>query len=550
MKHKSLILAFFILIIFSLGFLAIDEKENAGGEELLWPEYDNCTSIVVTKSVSADGSVMTTHSCDGGWEFRLHVVPGKTHKPGEMRPVYKGGGRGAERGQAVKVGEIPEVKKTFSRFDIAYPFMNEKQLAMGETTFVGRRELYNSDGMWDIMALQRIALERTSTAREAIKLMGELVAQDGYGDYGECLTIIDTKEAWVFEIMGAGPLEIGAVWAARRVPEGEVFVSANRSRIGEIAIEDTENFMASENVFSLGEEMGWYDPESGKPFKFNEVYAPSTSLFCSRREWRVLSTLTPGLNLDPWALKYPFSVKPEKKVTIQMLKSFHRDYYQGTEFDLSKGPAAGPFSNPNRYRTLTRPPKGYVGWERPISIFRCSYCIIAQTRDWLPDWIGGLTWFAEDDPKTSCFIPLYGCITKVPEAFEIGRRDKFDRKSAWWAFDFVSNWANLRYSLIIKDIKKASTDFENTFLELQPAVEARAKTLYEENPEACRQYLTKYSNEMAQRVLDDWWALADYLITKYNDGYINLGARREAPGYPKEWLDAVGYGKTKIKNRK
>jgi len=551
MKHRSLVLASFSLILFSLGFFIFSGKEKAPREEkFLLPEYDNCTSIAVTKSVSADGSVMTTHSCDGGWEFRLHVVPGKTHKSGEMRPVYKGGGRGAERGQAVKVGEIPEVKQTFSRFDIAYPFMNEKQLAFGETTFMGRRELYNSDGMWDIMALQRIALERTSTAREAIKLMGELVAKDGYGDFGECLTIIDTKEAWVFEIMGAGPLEIGAVWAARRVPEGEVSVSANRSRIGKISIEDTENFMASENVFSLGEEMGWYDPKSENPFKFNDVYAPSTSLGCSRREWRVLSTLAPGLKLDPWALEYPFSVKPEKKVSLQMLKSFHRDYYQGTEFDLSKSLAAGPFSNPNRFSTRTRPPKGYIGWERPISIFRCSYCIIAQTRDWLPDWIGGLTWFAEDDPKTSCFIPLYGCITKVPEAFEIGRRDKFNRKSAWWAFDFVSNWANLRYSLIIKDIKKAYTDFESTFPELQPAVEARAKILYEENPEACREYLTKYSNEMAQRVVDDWWALADYLIAKYNDGYINLGARREAPGYPKEWLDAVGYGKTKIKKRK
>jgi len=377
-----------------------------------------------------------------------------------------------------------------------------------------------------------------------------LVKKYGYGDYGECLTLIDTKEAWVFEIMGPGPLKIGAVWAAQRVPDGEVSVSANRSRIAEINIKDTENFMASENVFTLGKEKGWYDPESGKPFKFNRVYAPSESIGCRRREWRVLSTLAPGLKLNPWTLEHPFSVKPEKKISVQTLMSFHRDHYQGTEFDLSKGLAAGPFGNPNRFPTWTRPPKGHLGWERPISIFRCSYCFVAQTRDWLPDWIGGLAWFAEDDPKTSCFVPLYCCIIAVPESFQIGRRDKFDRKSAWWAFDFVSNWTNLRYSHIIEDIKKAATDFENTFFELKPAVEARAKTLYEENPQACREYLTKYSNEMAQRVVNDWWALADYLIVKYNDGYLNLGARRQAPGYPKEWLDAVGYGKTKIKNKR
>jgi len=550
MRHKSLFFVVFVLLLFPISSLNHSGKERTlEQEDVLWSEFENCTSVLVTKGASADGSVMTTHSCDGGYEFRLHVVPGKTSQPGEMRPVYKGGGFGAERRQAVKVGEIPEIKQTFSRFDIAYSFMNEKQLGIGETTFGGRRELYNDEGMFDIMELQRIVLERASTVREAIRIIGELVKEHGYGDFGECLTFIDKKEAWVFEIMGAGPLEIGAVWAAKRVPDGEVFVSANRSRIVEINIEDTENFMASENVLSLGEEMGWYDPESGKPFKFNEVYAPSESIGCRRREWRVLSTLAPGLKLDPWSVEYPFSVKPEKKVCVEFLKSFHRDYYQGTEFDLSQGLAAGPFQNPNRFSTLMRPPEGYMGWERPISIFRCSYCIILQSRDWLPDWIGGLAWFAADDPKTSCYVPFYCGITTVPEAYQIGRRDMFDRKSAWWAFDFVSNWSNLRFSQIIEDIRKAYTDFENTFLNLQPAVEARAQTLCKENPVACREYLTRYSNETAQRVVDDWWALADYLIVKYNDGYINLPGERRGVGYPKEWLDAVGYGKTKIINK-
>jgi dipeptidase len=549
-KHKGIFFVVFILFLFLLlALIPLGKKSTLEQEDDSWTEFENCTSIVVSKKASADGSVMTTHSCDGGWEFRLNVVPGKTSKKGEMRPVYKGGGRGAERRQAIKVGEIPEFKQTFSRFDVAYPFLNEKQLGIGETTFGGRRELYNPEGKFDIMALQRIVLERTSTAREAIKMIGELVKKYGYSDNGECLTFIDTKEAWQFEIMGAGPLEIGAVWAAVRIPEGEVSVSANRSRIGEINIKDKDNYLASENIFTLGEEMGWYDPKSDKPFRFYEVYAPSNSIGCRRREWRVFSTLAPGLKLDPWAVRYPFSIKPEKKVTKQMLMSLHRDFYQGTEHDLSKGLAAGPFNNPNRYSTRTRPPKGHIGWERPISIFRCSYCIVVQVRDWLPDWIGGLVWFAEDDPKTSCFVPFYGGITKVPESYQIGRRDVFDKKSAWWAFDFVSNWANLRYSQMSEDIKKASTDFENTFFNLQASVEARAEALYKENPQACREYLTEYSNETAQRVVDDWWALADYLIVKYNDGYVNVPEGRSASGYPKEWLDAVGYGKTKIINK-
>ncbi|MFQ6069911.1 MAG: dipeptidase [Candidatus Aminicenantales bacterium] len=549
MRKRIINFSVISLVFLSLLATALLEKNSDRDNAFTPPGFENCTSILVSKGASADGSVMTSHACDGGYEFRLRVIPGKKHDAGEMRPIHKGGGHGAERKQAVQVGEIPQIPHTYSRFDIAYSFMNEKQLGIGETTFGGRKELYNPNGKWDIMALQRIVLERCSTAREAIKLIGELVKKDGYGDYGECLTFIDKKEAWVFEIMGSGPLEFGAVWAAKKVPDGEVFVSANRSRIGELDFKDTENYMASDNVISLAVKKGWYDPNSGKPFRFNKAYAPSDSIGCRRREWRVLSTLAPDLKLDPWSVDYPFSVRPERKVTVEDLKNFHRDFYQGTEFDLSKGLAAGPFSNPNRFATWTRPPKGYMGWERPISIFRCSYCVVLQARDWLPDWIGGLAWFAEDDPKTSCFVPLYCSITDVPQAFKIGRRDVFNRESAWWAFDFVSNWANLRWNAMIEDIRRAYQDFERTFSELQPAVEARAKTLYKENPRACQEYLTRYSNEMAKRVVDDWWALADYLIVKYNDGYINLPEGRRAPGYPKEWLEAVGYGKVKIKNK-
>ena len=521
---------------------------GAVGQEIMnWEGLDNCTSVLVTKSASVDGSVMTTHSCDGNYEFRIHVIPAKRHPQGTMRPVYKGGGRGREQRQARIAGEIPEVEQTFTRYDAAYSFMNEKQVAIGETTIGGKRELYNNEGLFDIMALERVALERASTAREAIKIMGELAMQYGYGDNGECLTVIDPNEAWMFEIFGGGPIEISAVWAARRIPDGEIGVSANRSRITSLDLKDEDHYMASENVFLLAEDMGWWDPESGEEFVFNKAYAGPPGLYNLRREWRVFDILAPSLELDPWNTNIPFSVKPDKKVSPRDLMKIHRDYYEGTEFDMTKGLAAGAFGSPNRWATRTRAPEGTIGWERSISIFRCSYCVVLQCRNWLPDWIGGLVWFAEDDPKTSCFVPFYCGITKLPEAFEFGGRDKFERESAFWAFTFVANWAELKFSYMIEDIKKMYTTFEDGFFNLQPIIEKRAQELYKEKPELAQEYLTEYSCTMAQGTVDEWWKFGDYLITKYSDGYINLPTTGQTVGYPQEWLDAVGFGKTKIK---
>jgi len=539
MRCKGIILAAAMLLFLINGAV--------GQEKISWEELDNCTSVLVTKGASVDGSVMTTHSCDGNYEFRIRLIPAKRHSPGTMRPVYKGGGRGRERGEARIVGEIPEVEQTFARYDAAYPFMNEKQVAIGETTIGGKRELYNNEGLFDIMALERIALERASTAREAIKIMGVLATKYGYDDNGECLTVIDPNEAWMFEIFGPGPIEIGAVWAARRIPDGEIGVSANRSRITTLDLNDEDHYMASENVFSLAEEMGWWDPESGEEFVFNKAYANPPGFYNLRREWRVFDILAPSLKLDPWDTNVPFSVKPDKKVAPRDLMRIHRDYYEGTEFDMTKGLAAGAFGSPNRWATRTRAPEGTIGWERSISIFRCSYCVVLQCRDWLPDWIGGLVWFAEDDPKTSCFVPFYCGITRIPEAFEFGGRDKFERGSAFWAFNFVANWAELKYSYMIEDIKKMYTTYGEGFFNLQPIIEKRAQELYKEKPELAQEYLTEYSCTMAQRTVDEWWEFGDYLITKYSDGYINLPTTGRTVGYPKEWLDAVGFGKTKIK---
>ena len=504
---------------------------------------DHCTSIVVSKSASADGSVMTTHAVDGNFEFRISLVPSKDHPQGAMRPVMKGGGRGRERAQAIRVGEIPEIEHTYARFDASYPFMNEKQVAIGETTIGGRRELFNDEGMFDIMCLQGIALERATTAREAIRIMGDLATQHGYSDYGECLTVIDKHEAWFFEIFGAGPINVGAVWAARRIPEGEIGVSANRSRITTLDVNDTDHCMASDNVFSLAEEMGWWDPESGEPFVFNKAYASPPSYYSYRREWRVYDLLAPSQNFSHYDRDLPFSVKPDKSVSYEDLMRIHRDSYEGTEFDLTRGLAAGPFGSPNRWSTQVRAPGGYVGWERSIAIFRCAYCVVLQCREDLPDWIGGRAWFAEDDPKTSCFIPFYCGITRLPECFQVGGRDRFERDSAFWAFNFVANWAELKYAHMIEDIRSKVTEFETKFLQELPEIEVKAAAMIRKDPEAAQALLTEYCYTNSQETVDAWWELSEMLITKYSDGYINLPKTGDRVGYPKTWLDGVGYGK-------
>jgi dipeptidase len=545
MKARKLLL--FMSLVFALSILVGSFGMASAVEE----EEGNCTAIIAGKDASVDGSVMTTHTCDGWYDARLVVVPGKTFEPGIMAPVYQNLCKDTRPGKEVtKVGEIPQVAKTYTYFHVGYPFMNEHQIMIGETTFGGRRELRNPDAPMWIEQLEIFGLQRAKTARECIKVMGALAEKYGYGDGGECLTVTDPNEAWQFEIMGPGPLwtpesgKPGAVWAAQRIPDGEVGGSANRARIGEINLHRPDYFMASKNVFTLGEEMGWYDPRDAKPFRFWEVYAPKVSFYNRRREWRVLSLVAPSLNLDPWAERYPFSVKPDKKLSVQDLMAIQRDHYEGTEFDLTKGMAAGPFGTPDRWATpralrgKLRPP-GSSGWERAISMFRCSYSFVSQARNWLPDPIGGVLWFGEDTPHSTVYIPFYCGITEVPKSFSTGRRDVFDPDHAWWAVNFVSNWANLKYSYMIEDIKKAQDSLEGEFFAMQPAVEAAALKMYKKDPSLAVRFLTNYSNDCANRAVDAWWELAEKLIAKYDDGYVG---DLESVGYPEWWYKEVDFG--------
>ena len=559
-----------VLLVATIGLVAVAARQSPpaqGGQSLQAGEFvgkkicgyprpegvptevwenacEACTSVPVAPEASSDGT-LTSHSCDGGYEIRIKVVPGKSYPAGAMRDIMKGGGLGEEKPvnqQEHKVGQLPQATQTFTRYDASYPFMNEKGVIIGETTIGGRRELYNDEGLMDIMELERIALERATTAREAIRIMGEFGEQYGYGDGGECLTVGDPKEVWQFEIFGAGPDKPGAVWAAKRIPPGEVGVSANRSRI--TTLDGNPDFsMFSKNHQAIAEALGLW--KKGEPFVFNRAFGMSGVPTPNRREWRVLSILAPSLNLDPWAGEQPFSVKPDKKVTVRQVMNIHRDVYEGTPFEQTNNPLAGPFGSPNRW-SLPRgykPAEGYSPVERMIAVHQASYVTVLQARANMPGWLGSLAWFAPDDAKTSVFSPLYAGNFKVPTAFEIGRRDKFDRNSAYWASNFVGNWSNLNYRNMIQDIRAKQSEVEDKLFADQPVVEKMAMEIASTDPARARAFISDYSNRVAQENFMKWWELADKLVTDYQDG----GSRTtpEKRTIPAEWLDKQGAFGTK-----
>lgn len=490
--------------------------------------FDNCTSIMVGKLASADGSTTTSHSCDSNSDRTwMEMVPRRKYPPGQLCTVYLQSKqtRGPQDTARTAAGEIPQVAETYAYLNAAYPVMNEFQLAIGETTIGGRRELISKNGIIDAPELFRLLLERARTAREAIRLAGELTANYGYTDYGESLTFADPKEVWLFEIYGPGEGNKGSVWAARRIPDGHVSVSANASRLRTLDLNDPDNYMASPNVLSLAEEMGWWDAKSGQPFEFCYAYAPKsrTSIGCRRREWRVLSLLAPSLNLDPNSEHYPFSVKPDRKVSIQDVLSVFRDHYQDTEFDFTKillamdkngqavkNLAACPFLGAE-WRDLLR-----VKRERYICSPTCTYLQITQSREWLPDAVGGIVWLGYDLPAATPHTPFYCGITRMPVGYTVDGRREYSRECAWWAFRSVVKLAFLRWQEMSGDIERVWRDIEERTFTSQAAVETEALRLYRQDPEKARQYLTRYCDETASKAVEAYWKLFGELMVKYS----------------------------------
>lgn len=521
-----------------------------------------CTPLGVGREASVDGSVMVSHTCDGWYDQRIQIVPGGEHKPDEMMEIYVDLCLATRPDRPLqKAGEIPQAAKTNTYFHIGYPFMNDKQVMMGEFTWSGREEVYNAKGMLYIANLEQLGLQRGSTAREAVQVMGELAEKYGYGDGGETLVVGDQKEIWIFEVCGGGLLwtpdsgSPGAHWAAQRLPDDEVFVGANRARIGVIDFQDKENFMVSSDITVLPEQMGWW--KAGEPFNFANIFNPEpygAPFYQSRREWRALSLVAPSQDfpiLDEYSA-YPFSVKPDKKLSVKDMMDIYSDHLEGTAYDLTTDAASEPFGNPNRWPIgSNQKPEGREGqdWERPIAIFRCSYSFVSQSRDWLPDPVGGVLWFGEDAPDTTVYVPIYCGVTEIPEPWTIGERHVFDPNSAWWAFNLVNNWANLRWDAMYQEIREKKDSFESVFFAEQNALEEEALALYKEDPAKAVAFLTGKTSENLNTVEKGWWEFAWHLIGKYYDGgMVNEKGAMTRPGYPMKYLEKVDFGGTALKD--
>jgi dipeptidase len=528
-----------ILVIFAL-FLVSLPQSSGNNPDWDWADLEaGCTSIMVGRLATTDGSVITCHTCDGNYRTWVNMVPPAEHSEGAMTKIYTGKMHTETswdlRGITEK-GEIPQVENTYAFFNTAYPCMNEHQLAIGETTIGGKRALRSDKGMFMIEELERMALERCTNARDAIRLIGELVKEYGYGDWGECITIADPKEVWHFEIFGPGLGEMGAVWAAVRIPDDHVGISANIPRISELNLDDPDNYMASENVYSLAEKKKWWDPNSGEPFKFWKAYSGRRPF--SIREFYVLSTLAPSLNLNMEADELPFSVKPENKVSVRDIMKMYRETYAGTEYDMTqnlmvkerrgkemvKSPIISPWMSYDMFTLLNTLKPGVVQRTRTIAISACSYSHITQCRDWLPDPIGGISWFAFDNPGESARIPIFAGVTELPSSFEVCAQHRFRTDSAAWAFRRANRLATVRWGTAGRYIENAIKEFEDkAFMEL-PQIEKKALELYnggksEEDITKAKQYLTKYTNDFARAAIHKYWELGDTFWGMFRFGF-------------------------------
>ncbi len=501
-------------------------------------ESDACTVITVGKDASTDGSVLTCHTVDSHrTSTDVRVVARQTFELGDTVKLSKRKENNSEpmqRWSREPVGEIPQVKQTYKYLAPAYAPMNEFQVAVGESTFGGREELLSEKGLLDCETTQALMLQRAKTAREAIQIGGALIEKYGWIDVGEALTVVDKKEAWVMEIIGPGKDDVGAIWVAQRVPDNHVTVNANASRIMEIDLDDTNNFMGSKNVISSAVEKGYWDPDGRDPFKFAQAYDPSgrTSYGSTRREWRVFDLLAPSLKLDPNSNNFPFSIKPEARVGAAKIMEILRDTYEGTDFDMTsrftvtdeetgktiKSPLANPFM-PYDANKLFKINGGW-GWlgERTIARWYTMYVVITQSRSWLPDPVGGIIWFGYDNTAMTTYVPFYIGITDLPDAYESdGRETGFSRDNAWWAFNRVGTLAAHRWGDMQYDVAEVRDVIQQQMFDDIAVLDETANRLYTEDPDAAAKYLTDYVNEACEKVVNAYWKLGDHLWSKYDE---------------------------------
>lgn len=515
-----------------------------------------CTNFIVAKGASTDGSVMCTYNADDYGMFigLAHYAAG-THQKGEMRKVIDWDTKKYH-------GEIPEAPVTYN----VIGNINEFQVTIGETTYGGREEMVDTTGIIDYGSLIYIALQRSRTAREAIKVMTSLAEKYGYNSEGETFTICDPNEAWIMEMMGCGgDKKQKVVWVAVRVPDNAICGHANQSRIGVFSQYQTE-VLHSKNVVSFARQKGWYKG-TDKDFSWKNTYAfPDFSgrRWCEARVWSFFNHHKDMSRWLPWAIgkdknaeDMPLWIVPNKKLSVQDLESDMRDHYEGTELSVADGKdmGGGIWQMPYRPTPLTFKVNGKSYFnERPTSTQQTGFSYVSQMRSWMPREIGGVLWFGNDDGNMIAYTPIYCGNTVQPECYNTPGADAvtFSMKNAYWVCNWVSNMVYPRYSMMFPSLKTVRDSLEASYFANQAAVEAKAKELYKDNKDAAIKYLNDYSNQKAQQMLARWRQLAFYLIVKYNDMTVKpeadgkftrtkegIGATVERPGYPEAFKEKL-----------
>ena len=514
---------------------------------------DACTSFLVGKKASADGSVMITYAADSHNLYgELYHWPAAKWPKGSMLEIR-------EWDSNKPLGKIPQVEETYN----VVGNMNEHQVAITESTFGGRPELEDSTGIMDYGSLIYVALQRAKSAREAIHIMTSLVKEHGYYSSGESFSIADKNEAWIMEMIGKGVGNKGAVWVAIRIPDDCISAHANQSRIHQIPFDDKENCMYSPDIVSFAREKGYFNGKD-KDFSFTKAYCPydfSALRGCEARVWAFMRKYDKSLDAYLPFLKgesdkpMPLYVKADRKLTLQDVKNGMRDHYEGTEFCMTNDAGMGPYKVPYRWRPMTFKVDGqeYVN-ERAIATQQTGFVLCAQLRNWLPDAIGGVLWFGVDDAATAVFTPMYGSIKETPECFRVGNGDMmtFSWTSAFWIHNWVANMAYSKYSFMIEDIKPVQKELELGFEAMQPSIDKAAADMYAKNPEEAVKFLTWYSTTEANRSTARWKQLGEYLVVKYIDGNVKkevngkfmqngygLSASPNFPGYDETYYRSI-----------
>ena len=522
---------------------------------------DACTNLIVGKKASVDGSVICTYNCDGfGFSGSLGFhMPGR-HEPGEMIALRGGWGPNSE------IHYIPQVEYTYGVAGL----VNEKQVSIVETTWDGRKELQNREGWLDYFTLMNLTLQRAATAREAIKVMHDLVQEYGYNSTGESFAVCDKNEAWFMEMIGKGPGNKGAVWVAMRLPDDCITAYANASRIrqfpqakkadkklGFCVVEG--ECMYSADVISFAREKGYYDGPD-KDFSFREAYGPldwGAIRYCEARVWSffrhhydtdVMDSYLPFLNGDLSGHDaLPLWIKPKAPVSYRDIQNDMRDHYEGTALDMTADASAGPWASPYRNQPVNYEAADGTKMfrERPIGCQQSGMTMVCRMRSWLPDAVGGICYFNLDDASMVAYVPVYCGISRIPEPFrrENNNVREFSTESAFWMCNFVANMVYPRYSVMIGDLREAQNELEDFYEKDQAEVEEHiAKMTAGEMSD----YLTAKTIAYTDKMMKRWDKLARLLIVKHNDQIMLpskdgelVPGRHTSPAYAPAFIEAV-----------